>query len=113
MRNGQMVLVACKIGTGAFSRERVFRLPMAGDRDEYIGIAPVDHCRDSKVAPLDRDQPPAGSEIDGYIDAFLISNGGAEARVELPDGEAITIPAEQVKFLQTADRGPKYVSVGS
>jgi hypothetical protein len=113
MRNGQLVLVACRLHKGAFSGERVFRLPMAGSRDDYIGIAPVSHCFDEDLKPLGRNEPPGDSEIDGFIEAYLISNGGSEARVELPDGEAIRIPTSRVSHQRETGRGSAYVPVGS
>jgi hypothetical protein len=113
MRNGQLVLVNCKIRSGAFSGERVFQLRMAGGEGDYIGIAPVDHCLDAHRNPLGRDQPPAEVEIDGFVEAFLIANGGDEARIELPDGEVICVPAGQVPYQREPDRGSKYVPVGS
>lgn len=111
MRNGQLVLVLCQIKRGAFSGERVFQVPMAGGRGDYIGIAPVDHCLDGQRNPLRRDQPPAGVDIEGFVEAFLITNGGEEARIELPDGEAIRVPVRQVPYQREADQGSKYVPV--
>ena len=111
MRNGQLVLVVCKIRMGAFSGERVFELRMAGAQGDYIGIAPVDHCLDANRNPLGRDQPPTGVEIDGFVEAFLIANGGVEARIELPDGEAIRVPVEQVQYQKEFDRGSTYVPI--
>ncbi len=113
MQNGQLVLVKCKIRRGAFSGERVFQLSMAGGQGDYIGIAPVDHCLDEQRNPLNRDQPPTGVDVDGYLEAFLIANGNAEARIELPDGEAVRVSIEQLPYRKESDRGFKYVPVGS
>ena len=113
MRNGQLVLVSCKIRRGAFSGERVFQLPMAEDQGDYIGLAPVDHCLDERLDPLGRDQPPAEVDIDGFVEAFLIANGGVEARIELPDGEAVRVSVAQLPYQKEPDRGSKYVPVGS
>lgn len=113
MRNGQLVLVKCKIRKGAFSGERVFQLSMPHGNGEYIGIAPVDHCFDDERNTLGRTQPEIGKEIDGFIEAYVITNGGDEARIELPDGEAIYVSVEQVAFQRETDRGSKYVPVGS
>ena len=44
MRDGQLVLVSCKIQKGAFSGERIVQLTMADGQGEYIGISPVGHC---------------------------------------------------------------------
>jgi hypothetical protein len=86
---------------------------MTGGNGEYIGIAPVDHCFDENRNILGRAQPPTGDEIDGYLEAYVIANGGDDARIELPDGEAIYVPIEQVAFQRETDRGSKYVPVGS
>lgn len=113
MRTGQLVLVKCKFRRGAFSGERVFRLPMAEAPNEYVGIAPVGHCLDQNQVRLGRDQPSVDVEIDGFIEAYLIANGGAQARIELPDGEAIRVPIGQVAYQREQDQGSKYVPVRS
>ena len=63
--------------------------------------------------PLDRDQPPDGADIDGFVEAYLIANGSDEARIELPDGEAIRVQVEQLPYRRESDRGSKYVPIGS
>ncbi len=113
MQNGRLVLVTCRIRGGAFSGERVFQLPMARRGGDYIGIAPVDHCRDRDLNLLGRDQPSPDQEIEGYVEAYLIANGGAEARIELPDGEAIDVPVDQVSYQKDPNLESKYVPVGS
>lgn len=45
--------------------------------------------------------------------AFLIANGGDQATVELPNGEAVEVPASQVPFRQAQDREAQYVPLGS
>jgi hypothetical protein len=113
VRNGQLVLVACTIRPGAFSGERVFQLPMSAPLDEYVGIAPVAHCFDQEKNPLTKGHPPEGSVIDGFVEAYLISNGGDSAKIELPDGEAVIVAATLVPYRRESDREAKYVPVGS
>jgi hypothetical protein len=110
MNRGQMVLVACTIEAGAFSGERVFRLATA-QREEYSGVVPSHYCFDSKRRPLGRDQPPRGKPINGFIEAFLVENGGATAIVELPDGEVVQVSVSQVPYRKSQDRESQYVPV--
>ncbi len=112
MDRGNMVLVACVIESGAFSGERVFRLRLA-DGTEYSGVTPAHYCLDKEKRVLARDQPQKGQRIEGYIMAFLVSNGGDQATVELPNGEAVEVPASQVPFRQAQDREAQYVPLGS
>lgn len=58
MRQGKLVLVAASIESGAFSAERVFEVAMARSNDEYVGIAPVNSCRDSE-----RQRPAFGGRV--------------------------------------------------
>jgi hypothetical protein len=109
MTHKQNVLVACTIEAGAFSGERVFRLTLADGQTEYSGVAPAHYCFTKDQQPLGRDQPPQGQRIDGYIEAFLVSNGGDEAMVEFPDGEAVRVKLGQVPYRQDRDRKLQYV----
>jgi hypothetical protein len=112
MNRGDMVLVGCTIEAGAFSGERVFRLGLA-DGEEYSGVAPVHYFRDGETRPLGRNVPPAGRSITGYVEGFLVEDGGDQATVELPDGEAHRVPRSQVPFRQSRDREAPYVPLGS
>ena len=112
MDRGNIVLVACVIESGAFSGERVFRLKLA-DGTDYSGVTPAHYCHDKERRVLARDQPQKGQWIEGYIMAFLIANGGDQATVELPNGEAVEVPASQVPFRQAQDREAQYVPLGS
>ncbi len=111
MERGQMVLVSCTIEAGAFSGERVFRLKLVDGTADYSGVAPVRYCFTAEQATLGRDQPPRGHAIEGFVEAFLISNGGDQATVELPDGEAVRVNLSQVPFRQAPGRKSKYVPV--
>jgi hypothetical protein len=113
MKNGQFVLVTCEISPGAFSGERVFQLLMSDPHDQYVGIASVAYCFDQDKTPLKPGHPPAGSVIDGFIETYLISSGPDEARVELPDGEAVTVANSLVRYRRECNRNAKYVPVGS
>jgi hypothetical protein len=107
-----MVLVACEIESGAFSGERVFRLRLA-DGTDYSGVTPAQYCLDKDKRGLARDQPQRGLPIGGYVVAFLIDNGGEQATVELPNGEAVQVRADQVPFRQAQEREAHYVPLGS
>jgi hypothetical protein len=112
MNRGDMVLVGCTIEAGAFSGERVFRLGLA-DGEEYSGVAPVHHLRDGEKRPLGRNVPPAGRSIAGYVEGFLVEDGGDRATVEFPNGEAHRVHTSQVPFRRSRDREAPYVPTGS
>jgi hypothetical protein len=115
MNYGQTVLVACTIEPGAFSGERIVTFPIVeGPAQEYSGIAPVHYCLDEQTQPLGRDQPTKGNFIKGYVEAFLIANGGDRAYVELPDGQAVRVVVSRVKIVQKPKhQEPEYVPLGS
>ncbi len=113
MNLGQMVLVACALEVGGFSGERAFKLKLAGGTDEYSGIAPLHYCRTDEKSALPADQPPRGMSIPGFVEAFLVSNGGDQATVELPDGEAVRVDRARVLIRQDKVQEPAYVSIGS
>src|ERR1700733_902572 len=104
MYHGQTVLVACALSEGAFSAERVFRLTLADGKTTYSGVAPLHYCLTSGKKPLKQDQPAPGQSIEGYVEAFLVANGGEQAMVELPDGEAVRVNVSQVPFRQDQNR---------
>lgn len=114
MRDGQMVLVACSIEAGAFSGERVIRLKLADSGQGFTGIVPFHYCRRSDDTKLGANQPASGSAlIDGLVEAFLISNGGEQATVELPSGDVIRVDVREVPYELRQIRDDRYVPVRS
>jgi hypothetical protein len=114
MRNGQMVLVACTIEAGAFSGERVIRLRFADSGQEFTRIVPLHYCRQSRDTRLGADQPaPGTAPIQGFVEAFLVSNGGEQATVELPSGDVVRVNVQEVPFEFRENREDRYVPVGS
>jgi hypothetical protein len=97
MIRSQRVAVACHLKRSSFSGERIFRVGTAAGA-EYVGAAPVQHCRLSGGEPLAADQPPEDREIAGLVDALLVENGGKLASVALPDGEVIEVDQAQVRL---------------
>ena len=114
MRDGQMVLVACSIEAGAFSGERVIRLNLADSGQEFTGIVPSHYCRQSEDTKLGAHQPAHGSDsIDGFVEAFLISNGGERATVELPSGDVVRVDLRGVPYELRQVRDDRYVPARS
>jgi hypothetical protein len=103
------VMVTCRIGRSAFSGERIFVITQA-DGTEYVGAAPREVCFTTDYQPIG-DAPKQGEQMNGYIQGALIGNGGDEARVALPDGEAIRVKAGNVFRGET--RELHYVPLGS
>jgi uncharacterized protein YqfA (UPF0365 family) len=82
--HGQM---DCKVYTSAFSGEVVFQVAtIIGEL--YAGVAPKHY-----VEPAIQ---PTKAGVDGRVKVRVLSNGGDEARVSVPDGEILTVPADKV-----------------
>lgn len=113
MDSGQTVLVSCTLEPGAFSGERTFRLHLADGYTAYSGAAPARYCFDAEVKPLERDTPPKGTEIAGFVEAYWVSNGGDKARVELPNGDAVELPVSLIRYQGERENAVKYVHVRS
>ena len=109
MSRGQTVLVSCEIGPGPFSGERLFRLELKNGQT-YSGLAPIHYCFNTSKRPIDPREFTNRPMIDGLIEAVLVANGGEDATVELPDGQAVTIKMSQVPYRQTS-RETEYVSL--
>lgn len=90
---GQQVFLKCEISMGGFSGERVFELSTTSGSD-YAGIAPVAYCRRDDGSCYNVHEPR--SKERGKVMARLIRNGGNEAFVAIPDGEAISVSEDIV-----------------
>lgn len=90
-----MKILPSKIARGSFSGERVFKINLANG-EEYISLAPFIHLLGSDKTPLDRHQPPAETEIDGYVVARPIKKEGSYHIVEVPDGELVMVPSQSL-----------------
>jgi hypothetical protein len=110
MNRGQTVLLACQISASSFSEERVFRITLANNT-EYVGIAPVDYCRRQDQSAIGLNEPPKGKRISGFVEGRVIEDGRREAKVALPDGEAITVPLDRISFV-SEPKETTYVPVG-
>ncbi len=94
MSQAALVTVPCLISRSAFSGERIIRitLPNGG---EYVGAAPTHYSRLQDGASLDPNTPAPGEQVKGLVQGFQVANGGQLVRISLPDGETITIQADQ------------------
>lgn len=109
MQRGQIVLLECELTPSGFSGERVIRLLQA-DGTEYVGIAPVDYCLHREdQSPLAPDEPPAGKTMPGLVEGRVIENGGASAKVAMPDGEVIVVNFSQIPYLARTSQEQSYV----
>ncbi len=82
--HGQM---ECKLYPSAFSGEVVFQINTM-NMQSYEGVAPK-HYITSTVKPT-----TAG--VNGQIKVRVLRNGGSEARVSVPDGQILSVPADKV-----------------
>jgi hypothetical protein len=111
MSRGQTVLLACRISPSSFSGERVFRITSANNA-EYVGVAPVNYCRQKDQSAIGPSEPTKGKRIDGFVEGRVLQNGGGEAKVALPDGELIAVPVDRISFV-SEPKETTYVPVGS
>lgn len=79
--------IDCKLYPSAFSGELVFQVDTTVE-GSCEGIAPKHY-----VETL---TPPTKDGVDGQVRVRVISNGGEEARVSMPDGQVLTVPANKV-----------------
>jgi hypothetical protein len=100
------ILIVCQISTGVFSGERMFEVQLADGSQTYSGIAPLHYFRKEDGGELTASDPPGNNTIKGTLTARLVRNGGKTALVAIPDGEAITVPADII-------HEPKYVPIRS
>lgn len=79
--------VHCNLYKSAFSGEVVFAVRTT-EGQLYEGVAPKHYANPS--------DPLGVQPIGGTVDVRVIGNGGGEARVRMPDGEAVSVPADTV-----------------
>ncbi len=95
MGNHREVYVACRLTRSAFSGERVFRVTLP-DATEHVGVAPIDYCRTGNRDRVGPNVPAKGDRIEGYVLGMVVENGGGTVSVALPDGNTISVAADQV-----------------
>jgi hypothetical protein len=98
----------CRIERGGFSGERLFRVKQASGA-EYIGVAPVEYCRHRNGSPIALDEPRREDTVDGLVDVLFLSNGGDEAKIEVPSGDVISV--KNSELLRQVIKATDYVSV--
>jgi len=76
----------CTIFTSVFSSEVVFRVDTK-EGTSYSGVSPKHYLADGE---------PTKDGVSGRVKVRVLSNGGDEARVSVPDGEILVVPAEKV-----------------
>ena len=79
--------ISCKLYPSAFSGELVFQVDTTVE-GSYEGVAPKHFIKTAT--------PPTKDGVDGQVRVHVISNGGEEARVSMPDGQVLTVPADKV-----------------
>lgn len=106
----QLVGVVCQLQRSTYEEERVFRFTMADGR-EYVGIAPRHYCHRPNGDDIHEGEPGPGAFMEGVVDARLVQNGGDTAKVSLPTGETIVVPAASVRHRKLV-REAQYVLSG-
>ena len=79
--------IECKLYPSAFSGEVVIQVDTT-NQQSYEGVAPK-HYVDHKVQPTK-------DGVDGQVKVRVLTNGGKEARVSVPDGQILNISADKV-----------------
>jgi hypothetical protein len=97
MPNAGSISLLCKISRGGFTDERVFRVSLT-DGDTYVGACPRQYCFTRKGAPLKRDEPERGKQVDGLVLARHVREDDEKsALVSVPDGEVLLVGTEQIQ----------------
>lgn len=77
----------CTLYPSAFSGEVVFQVKtVAGE--SYEGVAPKGYAKSNTQ--------PAQTGVEGQVKVRVLSNGGEEARVFVPDGNVLIVSADKV-----------------
>ena len=79
--------IDCKLYPSAFSGELVFQVDTT-ITEPYEGVAPKHY--------VETTTPPTKGGVDGQVRVRVLRNGGDEARVSMPDGQVLTVPADKV-----------------
>lgn len=95
MERGNLVHLECELGRGGFDSERVYRIKRSG-APELVGLAPVHYCWTASGDRLPDGVPQRKTTINGLVAGRVMANGGNIAKVELPDGQMITVVASSV-----------------
>ena len=78
----------CKLYPSAFSGEVVFQV-ITANKQSYEGIAPKHYVASGTQ--------PTKDGVDGQVKVRVLSNGGKEARVSVPDGQILHISADKIR----------------
>ena len=79
--------IECKLYPSAFSGEVVFQVNTVNEQS-YEGVAPKHYVVSSTQ--------PTKDGVDGQVKVRVLSNGGKEARVSVPDGQILSVSADKV-----------------
>ena len=111
LSRGDTVLVRCSIEAGAFSGERVFRLPTA-DGIEYSGTAPRHYCLDAWCLPLVDGCPGSGELMEGYVESNIVTVKDDYVIVRFPSGDSYPVRPESVRFKVVSVNTVRYEPIG-
>lgn len=78
----------CKLYPSAFSGEVVFQVHTTLG-EIYEGLAPKHYVNPSATPPK--------TGVDGQVKVRVLSNGGRETRVSVPDGQILTVSADKIQ----------------
>lgn len=93
MHKEQSVWVKCRLSSGAFPGECVFRVGVFGG-GSLAGPSPLHYCHGPDHSPLQTEPP---REMDGFVLGVEISRPNGFVRVYLPDSEVYDLDAGQVE----------------
>lgn len=86
--------IPCKISRGGFSGERVFEIAIG--ETNHSGVGSRLHMWKLNGDMIEEGEPPLGEKMDGIVAARVLSVEEGVATVSIPDGEVITILAEEL-----------------
>lgn len=89
-------VIPCILECGGFSTEVTFSID-AGEVKRFVGWCYRDHVLNDDKRPLEPDELPPGAMLNGYVKCRRLRTEGKVALVEVPTGETICVPCDELE----------------
>lgn len=99
MANQELILVKCKIASGAFSGERFVWIETI-ENPEYIAAVPAIYCLDRRQKALPATSLKTG-KVEGVVWALRLGEATDKVKIELPNADVVEIAPSVVVTRKT------------
>lgn len=89
-------VIPCILERGGFSTEVTFSID-TGDVERFVGWCYRDHVLNDDKQPFEPDELPPGAMLNGYVKCRRLRTEGRVALVEVPNGETIYVPCDELE----------------